>query len=160
MSNVWRRIEFHSVYSFLLKQWGCKDNCTKEEGDKTLKIGGSGCEPPLSRAFCNQRWEYYPHKSTIKLSSGPQGTRRYWPTSVLCPADGRRSGPGESSWSPWWSPCSRFGTNQTIKCFSQTQSCTVISSLIKAHLPHADREHKYDLSYKSTSVIFETDSTV
>lgn len=42
---------------FLLRQWGCKDDWTKEEADKRLKMrgGGSGCEPTLSRAFCNQR---------------------------------------------------------------------------------------------------------
>lgn len=69
---VWRRMVRHSLYSVLLRQWGCKDHRTKGEGHKRLKTGGeSGCEPTLSRAFCNQRWEYYPHKSTINLSSGP-----------------------------------------------------------------------------------------
>lgn len=71
--------------------------------------GGGGWTHTV-KGICNQRWEYYPHKSTITLSSSPLGTRpsSNWPTSVLCVVDGRRSCPNESSWSPRWSPCSRL----------------------------------------------------
>lgn len=123
--------------------------------------GGNGCEPPLSRALCNQRWEYYPHKSTVNLSSGPRGTgpSSYWPTSVLCLADGRRSCPNESSWSPRWNPCSRLGnTNNNIICYClcvclwnilySTNTLMQFEVLAKGHLPHADKEHKCDLSKK------------
>lgn len=108
---VCRRMELHSLSTFLLRRWDRNKDCTKEEGDKRLRMGGSGCEPTLSRAFCNPRWANYPNKSTINLSGGPRGTRASsnWPTSVLCVADGRRSCPNESSWSPRWNPCSRLG---------------------------------------------------
>lgn len=68
-----------------------------------------GSDPRPARTFWNQRWENYPHKGLVNLFGGSLGPGRYWPTSVLCVADGRRKGPEERSWSPPWNPCSRWG---------------------------------------------------
>lgn len=127
---IWRRM------GLLLRQWGCKDDWTKEGRDKRLKVGGgSGCEPTLSRAFCNQRQVYYPHKSTITVSSGPQGTRNSseWPTSVLCLADGRRRCPSGSSWSLRWNPCSRLGNlKNKINGINKLVHCTTCRVQIRS----------------------------
>ena len=73
---VWRRMELRSL--FIVFYWGSgavKITRQRRKDTKDWKQGGErGCEPTLSRTFCNQRWEYYPHKSTINLCSGPSGT--------------------------------------------------------------------------------------
>ena len=103
----------HLLYPLYWGSGFAKISAQKRKTDKRLKIGGgSGREPALPRAFCNQRPEYYSHRSTITLySAPPQGTRTSsnWPTSVLCVADGRRRCPDGRSWSLRWKPCSRLG---------------------------------------------------
>lgn len=133
----------------------------KEEEDKRLKIRGRRWTHTV-KGIWNSRWEYYPHKSTITLSSSPLGTRPScnWPTSVLCVADGRRSCPDESSWSPRWNPSIRLGNINKKKYISLTY--TVSWNLAKSHLKHAETEwHKSSWgksvctynSYSSTCII-------
>ena len=102
-----------------------------------------GGEPTLSRAFCNQSWEYYPHKGTMNQCVGPQGIgpSSNWPTSVLCVADGRRSCPDESSWSPPWKTCSRLGKT-TMKYVPLTRTSYLRPCQEPFNKCH--REHQYN----------------
>lgn len=77
---VWRKLELHSLCSFFFFffYWGSgavERAVQRRKETKDWKHEGErGCEPTLSRAFCNQRWEYNLNKSAINLSHYPQGT--------------------------------------------------------------------------------------
>lgn len=110
-------------FAFYLRPRGCKDR-TKEQEDKGLKAEGWRLIPHWQGHFEIKDGRIIPTKGSLTCAVALWGPRSYWPTSVLCVADGRRKGPNESSWSRRWNPCSRWRLRQHLHpaqlCVSDT----------------------------------------
>lgn len=116
-----------SPFILLSFYWTCEDN--KGVRGQMGEIEGSvGVIPHWSFGMlCNQRWEYY-YSTKVPLSHmlglwGTGSSSKSDPPllSVLCVADGRRSGPSESSWNSLWNRYSRLGNKNIDICFVNIQ---------------------------------------
>lgn len=116
-------------FAFYLRPRGCKDR-TKEQEDKGLKAEGWRLIPHWQGHFEIKDGRIIPTMGSLTCGVALWGPRSYWPTSMLCVADGRRKGANESSWSQRWNPCSRWRLQQHL---CSAQMCQIPSTAAQAH---------------------------
>ncbi len=113
MSNVccaWSRMDVHSLYSYFIEavrflKWMNKGGIRQKIENRRGEVG---VNPRCQRHFVFRHGSIIPTKVPLTCLVAPRGPAVTDPCSC-CLSDGRRSCPNESSWSPQWNPCSRYG---------------------------------------------------